>query len=182
LLSPLERRLAEPLLEADLAELRVVARNQRALAEFGPEVPRVRVDDNLAGVVARGKALTDQLIETELLGTGHFNRAIQRRGLGDVISGHGLNEYRWQANRRPLSGVIGDARDELEELRVLHPAALPSCSYRRPWPTTPIWMERGAPFSRVPGPSLRRRCRSSPPSFKRLRLRETRQRRWQPRG
>src|SRR5580765_471051 len=31
----------QPLLEADLAELRVVARNQRALAEFGTEVARV---------------------------------------------------------------------------------------------------------------------------------------------
>ena len=124
LLSLLVHRLAEPLLEADLAESRVAGRNQRALAEFGPEVPRVRVDDNLAGIVARAEALTDQFIETELLGTGHFNRAIQWRAhgdpadrLGDVISRHGLNEYRWQPNRRSVSGFIGDALDELEELR-----------------------------------------------------------------
>jgi len=68
LLSLLECRLAEPILEADLAESCVPGRNQRALAELGPEVPGVRVDDNLARVVARGKAQTDQLIETELLG------------------------------------------------------------------------------------------------------------------
>jgi hypothetical protein len=37
----------------------------------------VRVDDDLAGVVARGQALTDQLIETELLRPGHFHRAVQ---------------------------------------------------------------------------------------------------------
>ena len=84
----------------------------------------MRVNDNLAGVVARAEALTDQFIETELLGTGHFNRAIQWRAhgdpadrLGDVISRHGLNEYRWQPNRRSVSGFIGDALDELEELR-----------------------------------------------------------------
>ena len=59
----------------------------------------MRVNDNLAGVVARAEELTDQFIETELLGTGHFNRAIQWRAhgdpadrLGDVISRHGLNE------------------------------------------------------------------------------------------
>ena len=89
----------EPLLEADLAESRVAGRNQRTLAEFGPEIPRVRVNDNLAGVVARAEALTDQFIETELLGTGHFNRAIHWRAhgdpadrLGDVVSRHGLND------------------------------------------------------------------------------------------
>src|SRR4029434_3110158 len=73
----LEDGLIQPLLEADLAESRVAGGNQRALAEFGPEVPRVRVNDNLARVVARAEALTDQFIEAELLGTGHFNRAIQ---------------------------------------------------------------------------------------------------------
>ena len=43
----------------------------------------MRVDDNLAGVVAGAQALTDQLIETELLGTGHFDRASQWRGHGE---------------------------------------------------------------------------------------------------
>jgi len=74
----MEDRLAQPFLEADLAEPRVAGGNQRALAELGPEIPRVRVNDNLARVVARGKVLPDQVIEPELLGTGHFNRAIHR--------------------------------------------------------------------------------------------------------
>src|SRR5258705_4598237 len=119
-----EDGLIQALLEADLAESCIVGRNQRAFAEFCPEVPRVRVNDNLAGVVARTEAPTDQFIEPELLGTGHFNGAIQWRahgdpadGLGDVISRHRLNEYRRQPNRRSVSGFIGDARDELEELR-----------------------------------------------------------------
>ena len=85
---------------------------------------RVWVDHHLARVVARGEALTDKLVETELLRTRHFNSAIHwcARGdpadrLGDVISRHGLNERRGQPNHRSVGGVIGDALDELEELR-----------------------------------------------------------------
>ena len=43
----------------------------------------MRVNDNFAGVITRAEALTDQLIETELLGTGHFDRVIQWRAYGD---------------------------------------------------------------------------------------------------
>src|SRR5262249_22005377 len=105
-------------------ESRIAGRNQRALTKFGPVVPRVRVNDNLAGVVARTEKLTDQFIETELLRTGQFGRAIERRGDGDsgdglrdVISRHGLNECVRQTHLRSLGGLIGDALDELEELR-----------------------------------------------------------------
>src|SRR5262245_15995790 len=137
--SALENRLIQPLLEPDLAESRVAGRNQRTLAELGSEVPRVRVNHNLARVVACGQALTDQFVETELLGTCHFSRANQWPAhrnpadrFGDVISRHRLNEYRWQPNRRSLSGFIGDARDELEELRrvndrVRDPATFDQC-------------------------------------------------------
>src|SRR4029079_742622 len=113
----------QPLLEADFTESRVVGRNQRALTELGPEVPRVRGHHDLPAVASRGEFLTDQFIKTELLGTGHFHRAIQRRAHGDpgdrpgdVVSRHRLNEYRWQANRRAVSRFVGDALDELEEL------------------------------------------------------------------
>ena len=71
--------LFEPVLEAPLAESRVVIGNQRTLAKFRPEVPRVRVNDNLARVVLCAEALTDQLIETELLGPSNFDRAVQWR-------------------------------------------------------------------------------------------------------
>jgi hypothetical protein len=37
--------------------------------------------------------------------------------IGDVISRHRLNEYRRQPNHLPVRGFIGDAPDELEELR-----------------------------------------------------------------
>jgi hypothetical protein len=36
--------------------------------------------------------------------------------LGDIISRHGLNEYRWPPNRGSDGGFIRDALDELEEL------------------------------------------------------------------
>ena len=52
--------LSQPLLEVDLAESRVAGRNQRALVELGPEVPRVWINDHLAGVVARAEALADR--------------------------------------------------------------------------------------------------------------------------
>jgi hypothetical protein len=73
----LEDGLFQPLLQADLAESRAAAWNQRALAEFDPVVPRVRICDYAAGVVARAEGLTDQFIETEFLGTGHFNGAMK---------------------------------------------------------------------------------------------------------
>src|SRR5262245_34548705 len=58
--------LDQPVLQADLAESRLAGRNQRALAELGPEVPRVRVDDNFAEIVARAEAQADQFVKTEL--------------------------------------------------------------------------------------------------------------------
>jgi hypothetical protein len=60
--------LIQPLLQTDLAESRVTRRNQRTLTEFGPEVARVGVGHNLAGIVALAQDMTDQLIETELFG------------------------------------------------------------------------------------------------------------------
>src|SRR5262245_61147056 len=79
----LERRLAEPLFEPDVAEPRFAPGNQRALTESRAEVPRVRIGDNLAGIVASGEALTDQFVEPELLRTRHFNGAVHWRGHGD---------------------------------------------------------------------------------------------------
>src|SRR5262245_52139111 len=113
--STLGRRLMQPLVEANLSELRAADRNQRTLAELRPEVPRVRVDDNLAGIVAGAETLADELVETKLLRTGDFDCAVHRGTHGDpadrrrdVISGHGLKEHRWQSNRRAHRGFISD--------------------------------------------------------------------------
>ena len=57
-----------------------------------------------------------KLVETELLGTGDLDDAVQRLAhgdpadrLGDVVSGDRLDEHRWQANRVAVGGVVGDA-------------------------------------------------------------------------
>src|SRR6266850_3626843 len=120
----LKYRLAEPLVEPDVAESHLAPRNQGIFIEFRPEVPRVRIGDDLAGVLVRGKALTDQFVETELLRTGHFNGAVHWSAhddpgdlFRDVISRHRLKEHGGQADRRSDGGFIGNALDELEELR-----------------------------------------------------------------
>ena len=84
----------------------------------------MRIGDNLAGVVVRGEALTDQFVETELLRTGHFDDAVdwgthgdRADRLRDVLSRHRLKEHRWHPDRRSDGGVIRNAFDELEELR-----------------------------------------------------------------
>src|SRR5262245_65767435 len=100
LLSRLQRRLTEPLLETDVAESHLAQGNQRAFLEFSPEIAGLRIGHNLARIVARGEPLTDQLVETELLRTGHFNGAVHRHAHGnpgdrlrDVISSHWLKEH-----------------------------------------------------------------------------------------
>ena len=110
-------------LRTGLAESRFTGRNQRALAEFGPEVPRVGVNDT-SRVLPRGEALTDQFVETERLRTGHFNGAVHWRADGDpadrlrhVVSRHGLVIAPAAAEPCSDSGLVGDAVDELEELR-----------------------------------------------------------------
>src|SRR5947207_9189969 len=102
MLSLLQRRLAEPLAEPDVAESRLAPRYQRPFTEFGPEVPRVRIGYNLAGVVVCGEALTDQFVETELLRTGHFDDAVDWGTYGDradrlrdVLSRRRLKSTRW---------------------------------------------------------------------------------------
>src|SRR3954447_9807493 len=120
----LDRRVIQPLLKVDRAEARVIGRNERALVEFGAEVPRAGIDDNLARVVARAEALTDEVGEAKLFGTRHLDRAVHWRAHGDppdrardLISRHRLNKRGWQPNRRAISRFVGDALHELEELR-----------------------------------------------------------------
>src|SRR5262245_10257038 len=120
----LKAGLVQPVLQANFAEPGPCSRDERALVELGSEVARVRVDHNLALVLARDETLSDQFVEAELLRAGHFNRAIQWRADGDsaysfrdVFSRHRLNQDRRQADRRSVGRFIGDALDELEELR-----------------------------------------------------------------
>src|SRR5262245_3705221 len=122
-LSLLERRLAEPLVEPDVTESRLAQGNQRTFIELGPEVPCVRIGHNRAGVLAGREALTDQFVETELLRTGHLDRAIHGGAHGDpadclrdVIRRHRLEKHRGHPDGRSNGRVVGNALDELEEL------------------------------------------------------------------
>ena len=99
-------------------------REQGPLPQLGAEVARVRIGDHLARVVARAEALPDQVVEAELLGTRDLDHAIHWRtegdlcqGAGDIVRRHGLDEHRRQADRGAVGGSIGNALDELEELR-----------------------------------------------------------------
>src|SRR5438045_8524970 len=88
---------------------------------------RARIGDNLAGVVVRGEALTDQFVETELLRTGHFDDAVdwgthgdRADRLRDVLSRHRLKEHRWYPDRRSDGGVIRNAVHVLEDMRAVN--------------------------------------------------------------
>jgi alkyl hydroperoxide reductase subunit AhpF len=85
-----ERGLTEPLLQADLAEPRAVGRDQRALAEFGPEVSRVRVSDHFARIATRdqmhGLIQTDADISEVLMrALIHRRSQLVAQGIGDVM-------------------------------------------------------------------------------------------------
>ena len=116
--------LTEPGFETRLAESRVVAGNECALAHLHAVVARVRVSDNLARILACGQTPPDEFIETKLFRPPYFNGAIHwwahrdpAYRTGDIVGRHGLDEHRWQAHLVAVGGKIGDALDEFEELR-----------------------------------------------------------------
>src|SRR3954462_627083 len=69
--------LAEPRFEKRLSESRVTAGNERGLAHLNAVVARLCVGNNLARIVARGKILPDQFIQTKPFRPRYFNSAIQ---------------------------------------------------------------------------------------------------------
>jgi len=110
--------MSEPVRETRLVESRAIARKECALAQLHAVIARVRVSDNLARIVAWAQALSDELVKTELFGSGYFNSALHSRAhrdlsdlTGDIVGRHRLDERRWQAycvavggkNRRPLT-------------------------------------------------------------------------------
>src|SRR5258705_5153420 len=72
------RNVTEPVFEARLAESRVIGRNQGPLAHLDTEVARVRVRDDLAGILARSQVPSDEFIQTKLFRTPYFNGAVHR--------------------------------------------------------------------------------------------------------
>ncbi len=84
----------------------------------------MRVGDDRTRVVPRAQCLGYELVEAEPLRSGHLGRALQRglhgglgHRLGDVLGRHGLEEHVRYAYGVAARRGVGDALDELEELR-----------------------------------------------------------------
>ena len=114
----------EPVLEADRAQARVLAGGQRLIVEHSAEVARVHVRHDLARVLSGPQEAPDQFVERHGLGTGDFDRAIDRRCQRDigerrhhVVGRHRLDQRRRQANLLADGGRLRNAADKLEELR-----------------------------------------------------------------
>ena len=88
-----------------------------------PEVPRLRVRQDLARVVLRSEEAPDQHVDAELLGTANLDDPV-RWGPGgsasdrrrNVLGRHRLDQCLRQVDRVAMRRVIGDLVDELEEL------------------------------------------------------------------
>ena len=121
---PLGQGAAEPVLEMRLTKARVIAGDEGAFAKCRAEVARLRISDNLAPIVVRFQAESDERVEPELFRSPDFNRAVYRRAdrdhtdrFGDVVSRDWLNECRWHPDGVAVGGAVGDAGDEFKELR-----------------------------------------------------------------
>jgi hypothetical protein len=91
--------MGDPVLKARLVYQRVVSWDQRPLAEAGTVVAGLRIGDDLAWITLEAQAGPDQVIETELLGSGNLHCAVERIAgsdagdlVGDVAGGHRLDE------------------------------------------------------------------------------------------
>ena len=68
--------LVQPFFEAGFTNGRVDSGKQFAILEHGVEVACGRVGDDLAGVPTEAEAFADEIVETELLGTGDLNGSV----------------------------------------------------------------------------------------------------------
>jgi hypothetical protein len=78
---------------------------------------------DLARIVVRAKDPLDDAIEIERFGPTDFNGAVHgsprrnpRNRTCDIVGGYRLDEHWWQTNGITVSGSVGDALQELEEL------------------------------------------------------------------
>jgi hypothetical protein len=95
-----------------------------SVVQFRAEVPSVDVRDHSARVVLRVQEPLDEFVEAEPLRTGQLDRAVHRRPDrevgqrgGDVVGHDGLHQRGRQADCSPVGGRLGDAGEEVEELR-----------------------------------------------------------------
>jgi hypothetical protein len=120
---PLRYGAAEPVLETRRADARVIAGGEALIVYGCTEVACADVCGHLPCVSVCAQESSDEFVETYRFRTRQLDRAVQRlvdcdvgqRGC-DVIGHDGLHQSRWQPNRLPFGGRLGDAADELEEL------------------------------------------------------------------
>src|SRR5919197_1268626 len=120
----LPRGTAEPVLEASLIYPRIVVRDEGLIVQLCAEVARVDVRPNVARVVVRAQRASGEFRETERLGAGQLDGAMDggasgdiRQCSGDIICCQGLHERWRQTNHLAVGARIGDAANHLEELR-----------------------------------------------------------------
>src|SRR6185312_10002584 len=78
-----------PVVEAGRGEAGAGRGDEAAFLQFRAVVGRVRVGDDLAGVVALAERVADEFVEVELLGPGDLDDAVHRRPDGDIRDGAG---------------------------------------------------------------------------------------------
>src|SRR5207247_381014 len=116
--------LSEPGFEASVAEPGGIVRHQCSKGHLRTGVTRFRVSDNLARIFQYGQSLPDQFVHAKLFRACDFDNAIYRRtycdpgyATRDIVGSHRLEKYRWQTHLVAVEGNVGEAFEELEELR-----------------------------------------------------------------
>jgi hypothetical protein len=116
-----------PGFETGLAESCVIVRNQCSFAQSRSRVKRVRVSDDFAGIVERGQAPPDQVIDAKLFRAANFDYAVYRLTYGNpahatrnIVGGHRLEKHMWQMHLIADHRNVGQAFEELEKLRRTH--------------------------------------------------------------
>src|SRR5947209_2870971 len=72
------RGALEPVPVMRRAKPGIISRNKALIVHFYAEVTRVVIGDHLARIASRTKELPDKFVLPELIGPGHFDRAIDR--------------------------------------------------------------------------------------------------------
>ncbi len=113
----------EPVFETRGAEARVIAGGEALIVYRCAEVACVDVCGHLPCVSVCAQESSDEFVHMYRFRARQFDGAIQRlrdcdfgqRG-SNVIGHDGLHQRRWQPNRLPVGGRLGDGAHELEEL------------------------------------------------------------------
>src|SRR6266516_5094521 len=120
---PLRYGTAEPVLETRRAKARLIAGGEALIVYRCAEVACVDVCGHLPWVSVCAQISPDEFVHMYRFRARQLDGAIQRlrdcdfsQGVSDVIGHDGLHQRRWQPNRLPVGGRLGDGAHELEEL------------------------------------------------------------------